>query len=108
MTREELIAICEKATVPQSKWWDRDSAGAIQQMGMAWALLKAGCEFRVIKEDNATDIEKVSNTITDEKTIWIDITYKGFRAFEGGDEEMTTFCLPTKERLKQVDGDDWY
>ena len=52
MTREELIAICEKATVPQSKWWDRDSAGAIQQMGMAWALLKAGCEFRVIKEDN--------------------------------------------------------
>lgn len=32
-TREELISICERAIVPQSKWWDRDSEQAQAGVG---------------------------------------------------------------------------
>ena len=50
--REELVALCERARVPQDKWQNRDSERAQRQIGEAWVLLSAGCEFKIcITED---------------------------------------------------------
>ena len=102
MTTEELIKLCEAAVVPVEKWADRDSAHAQKQAGKALALLRAGCEWSLSE-----------NPRTDEKTIWIEITYPGFNAFEWGradrdywEEEL--FYIPTTERLAACEGQDWY
>lgn len=107
-TREELIKICEKAIVPESKWSDRDSASSIRQVGDCWALLKAGCDFEVRTKENT---EKDSNCITDEDTIWVDFFFNGFQRFEYGedvDKEEKTNYLPTPKRLSEIKGKDWY
>ncbi|VXC06823.1 hypothetical protein [Aeromicrobium sp. 9AM] len=103
-TREDLIAICEKAIVPESDWSDRDSQRSQVKIGQAWALLKAGCDWHL-----ADDPE------TDARTIWIEIYSQGFNWFEGGydgrDDEFLTrdlFYLPTPGRLIKADGKDWY
>ena len=99
-TREELIQICERAVVPQDQWNDRDCADAHYQLGKAWALLKAGCNFTVKVED---------------ETIWVTFTVYGFRCFEYADkEEYEAFAdkescyLPTVSRLEERNGKDWY
>lgn len=52
LTREDLIAICERAIVPQDHWRNRDSASAQLGVGAALVLLKAGCKFVVLTADN--------------------------------------------------------
>lgn len=102
-TRDELIAICVMAVVPESEWRNRDSEMAQVQLGSAWALLRAGCDFRVIVQEG--------HIATNHETIWIEVTSKGFNYFEwGGSESMNeeTFYLPTPERLDKVRGKDWY
>jgi hypothetical protein len=99
-TREELIAICEKAIVPEKHWLDRDSYSSQKQVGECWALLKAGCKFKILTE---------GNLITDDQTIWVETEADGFEAFEyGGTEyrERETHYLPTEKRLKRKG--DWY
>lgn len=113
-SREDLIKLCEKAIVNEAKWQDRDSQGAVSQVGVCWALLKAGCEFRVLtKADN-----QIACCITNENTVWIEICSKGFNWFEHcGDPsdpdskiymEDETFYLPTESRIKTTKGEDWY
>jgi hypothetical protein len=102
-TREELADICSRAFMPEAVWRNRDSSSAQRQVGEALALLKAGCEFRVC--DSAQD----EPCITNEKTIWLEISFKGFRYFdEGANPEVDTFYLPTPERLQETAGRDWY
>lgn len=102
-TREELIVICEQATVPETGWHDRDSYEAQFQVGECWALLRAGCEF---------DIHGVeSDPATDDQTIWLTTWGKGFSYFENhesGDDpraykEDELHYLPTPERLAKVE-----
>lgn len=107
-TREELVAICERAVVPVEKWRDRDSASAQQGVGLAYVMLKAGAEFTI-----APARVGVSGCFTDDSTIWIDLEWPGFQAFEYEranrhywDDE--TVYLPTPERLDRADGGDWY
>lgn len=100
-TREELIALIDRATVPQDQWRDRDSAGAQRQMGEGRALLLAGCDF-VICDD------KDEYTKSDAETWWIDITYKGFDYFEIGELSTDTLYIPTAKRLADRAGKDWY
>lgn len=102
-TREDLIAICEKAVVPVDKWRNRDSASAQTQLGKCWALLSAGADFTVSQ----------TGTSTGGRTIWLDIEWPGFKAFEYGSAdrdvwESGTFYLPTPARLAEADGKDWY
>ncbi|MFL0172458.1 hypothetical protein [Mycobacterium sp. SMC-13] len=101
-TREELLGICRDGFVPQEKWNDRDSARAQMQLGQAYALLSAGCDYSVRPE---------------RETLWVRIEYRGFDWFEGGydyDEprdaylDHNEFYLPTRERLTQNAGSDWY
>jgi hypothetical protein len=95
-TREDLLAICECAFVQQEHWYNRDSASAQRQLGEAYALLKAGCEFWIGSD-------------TDIRTIWVVITSEGFahKDYDGG-LDTEHFYLPTRERLAQSDGKDWY
>lgn len=101
--REELIEVCERAFVREAEWSDRDSARAQMQLGQAYALLKAGCNYFITKIERGT--------------IWVTITYKGFNWFEGSldgpdhrDElkDDESFYLPTVERLDRANGGDWY
>jgi len=103
ITREELIALCERGRVPQKDWSNRDSAEAQSQLGVAWALLSAGCEF---------EIERVPGRLnSDDKTWWVSITYEGFAFHESGrsqDRDVDSFYIPTAMRLDRVAGKDWY
>lgn len=101
-TREELIAICEKSTIAEKDWRNRDSSDAQRQLGEAWALLKAGCDFY---------IRRSGDCASNESTIWIEIEFNGFNFFEYGSEsskESETYYLPTESRLESAKGKDWY
>lgn len=99
-TREELVAICERAVVPVGKWRNRDSSSAQEGVGRVWALLKAGAEFSILDRGRLA---------TDERTIWIEVDWPGFAHFEyGGHDESDTFYLPTPARLDAANGGDWY
>lgn len=101
-TREELIGLCEKASVQEHDWSNRDSAEAQMQIGKCLMLLKAGCEFVIWTEGD----EDADTCITDEDTIWVNIKFKGFAFFEGDMEEKEHFYIPTKKRVGE--GGDWY
>src|SRR5258705_8782759 len=73
-TRKELIDICEKSIVNQSKWENRDSASNHINVGKCWTLLKSGCKFEIATKEK----EFISNCITDNDTIWIQFWVKDF------------------------------
>jgi hypothetical protein len=102
-SREQLVDLCERAVVPMSRWYNRDSSRAQSQIGEAWVLLRAGAPFYVIRQGHLA---------TDERTIWVLVEWKGFSAFELGLEEGgmddATFYIPTEERLASAAGGDWY
>lgn len=112
-TREELVAICERAMVPQDKWNDHGSCSAQIGVGAALVLLKAGCKFDVLTADNQKG--ERAPLITNEKTIWIRFWVHNFMWFEIGDEDdpdgfkhENMICLPTPEHLDEAQGNDWY
>ena len=102
-TRDDLLALCRDAFLPQEKWTDRDTARCQQQLGEAYALLMAGCDFSARPGHRGLMID-------------IRIEFRGFNWFEGGfdyeDRDMylshEDFYLPTRERLDAVNGGDWY
>lgn len=102
LTREDLIALCERAVVNVGKWHDRDSAHAQEQIGTAWALLNAGCEWALSTDPRS-----------DNRTVWVKITYPSFHAFEEGPDDRDhwnteLFYIPTGARLDATTGKDWY
>ncbi len=105
--RTELIAICEAAVVPVSKWGDRDSPSTHEQLGLCWVLLKAGCGFRILTQENSSPD---SRCITDDRTIWLEIEWPTFSTFEWGKGHETdkVFYLPTRKRMEGNAGRDWY
>lgn len=106
ISRDELVALCEAGIVPEEKWSNRDSYSSQTKLGMAWALLKAGCDFKVLYADPESPSWSLG---TDEDTIWIEIYSKGFHYFEWGEgKEEDTFYIPTRKRLKSRKGRDWY
>lgn len=110
VTREDLIALCEAAIVHESKWADRDSASAHAQLGELWALLKAGCEYRI------RDAKKDGDCRTDDRTIWLDVLTEGFRAHEYAENakerreyrDSETYYMPQPGRIDFKNGSDWY
>jgi hypothetical protein len=118
-TREQLIAICERAIVPQEKWNDRDSESAQKNVGRVWQLLKCGCEFLILTKDNCTAYQP-----SDDETWQIHFWVHNFMWFENGgiddadnpkkgylsdsNGQPLFFYLPTEETLKRANGNDWY
>jgi hypothetical protein len=95
LDRDALIAICERAFVPEDRWRDRDSSAAQRQLGECYALLRAGCY--------------VLGTRVERDAIWVTIEYRGFGHFDyDGALDDDRFYLPTPERLDRADGGDWY
>lgn len=97
-TRDELIELCIRGSVPQDRWRDRDSAGAQRQLGECLALLAAGCDFTCGRRN-------------DDRTWWVDIWFKGFDFFEWGSDkgfDSDHFYVPTDKRLTENAGKDWY
>jgi hypothetical protein len=102
VSREDLIDLCRDGIVPQSKWLNRDSAGAQRQLGEAWALLSAGCNYRVLREGRG-------GLDTNDRTIWLQIESEGFayRDYDGP-LDSETYYIPTRKRLNDNLGSDWY
>lgn len=100
-SREDLLNICQRASVPHQKWYDRDSADAQRQVGECLMLLRAGCKFTIMKD-------KKDSLCTNERTIWVKVFFPGFATFEGGNMCNDTFYLPTRKRLEEANGGDWY
>jgi hypothetical protein len=94
-TREEFIALIDRASVPESEWHDRDSASAQIQLGKARMLLLAGCEY-TIDPGKAHDCW------------WLEFTVHDFGYFETGDLGWESAYIPTAERLDKAKGEDWY
>lgn len=98
MMREDLILLCERASVPQKRWSNRDSADAQMQVGQCLMLLRAGCQFSEPDDPKPT-----------ESIIWVDIEYEGFAFHDRvGPKDSEIFYIPTEERLREVNGGDWY
>lgn len=102
-----LIGLCRRGLVPQSKWSNRDSASSQIKIAKAGALLAAGCEFEIRR----TAKYERDGCVSDDRMWWVDITWRGFDAFEYGMDEgasLDTFYIPTQARLDEVAGADWY
>ena len=99
LTREYLIDLCERSIVPVEKWYNRDTPHTQEKVGLAWVLLKSGCEWRAAKDPKS-----------DKNTIWIEIFHPDFRTFEEDRDyrEKCLFYLPTESRLERSKGGDWY
>lgn len=105
MLHEELIRICEDAIVQREQWRDRDTPETQHQVGVCWALLRAGCSYRVRAAPECWG----DSCVTDDETIWLEITAPNFGTFDwGGSPETETFYLPTRSRLEERRGQDWY
>lgn len=104
-TRADLIEICERAIVSHDKWANRDTPGAQEGVGKAWALLKAGCDFRVLYPAG----ERGEICVTNDQTIWLKITHASFDTFDyGAEHEDELVYLPTPKRIDAREGRDWY
>lgn len=114
LIREELVAICEAAIVPETDWYDRDSAMAHRQVGECWAQLSAGCEFEVHGSKRAGTRD--DDMYTTRNTIWLTVWAEGFQFHESHEpddpprlcKDENTYYLPTRKRLKAAGGKDWY
>lgn len=100
-TREILIGLCEDAFTPMKSWFDRDSYTAHSQLGVALALLKCEVPFR-IKEYDA-------------KVVWVEFfDIEGFQHHECAEHEgdqyydTETAYIPTRHRIEEAEGKDWY
>ena len=94
MDRQTLIELCEKSTVHESKWGNRDSHSAQKNIGEAWALLRAGCEYEIYEKNH--------------KVYHLKIYSKGFMYFEGGNTEVDFYYIPTEKRINDSIDGDWY
>lgn len=90
-----MIDLCQRASVPESEWRDRDSEGAQRQVGECLMLLRAGCKFEV---DPKVEYGSYS----------LEIWSKGFQYFEIHEMRSDFFYVPTAERLAGAAGKDWY
>ncbi len=103
-TREELIELCEAAIVPQGSWSNDRSADAQQDVGGAWALLRARCFFRILTEP---DPLTGGLCVTDACTIWLDFTPSDVDGPYVTDEGDEVFYVPTGACLAAAKGGDW-
>lgn len=100
--RQDLIKLCEDGIVSCKKWGNRDTSDAQRQLGEAWALLKAGCDFEILQEKDGLN--------TSDKTVWVKIRFTDFSGFENGypNNAADIFYLPTIARLTENKNSDWY
>jgi len=101
--RKMLIDLCERSIVNVKSWANRDTHYTQEKIGTLWALLKAGCEFRIMDRESDGELK------TNDQMIWIEVSeIPGFNYMDAGGAKATeTFYLPTPKRLAERSG-DWY
>ncbi|MBD2503916.1 hypothetical protein [Anabaena azotica] len=92
-TREELIALCQRAIVKESNWRNRDSFLSQENIGRCWALLQADCQYEIVENSRTWDLE---------------FEVRGFQYFEIGEIEIVSGYIPKQELLDAKSGNDWY
>lgn len=101
LSRDVLVQLCKDGLVPQALWSNRDSSSAQIKLATAGALLQSGCDYTILREPGGLN--------TDAQTIWLRIEWEGFGYFDyDGGLDSDTFYLPTRARLNEVAGKDWY
>ena len=127
MKREELIQICKDAVVPYTKWRNRDSYAAQVNIASIYQGLCAGInyiltgerydaiwiEFEEPTEDQINDLSKYNLGIDSREDYLAGFSEDDDpEMFDGNGIDWTDSYkggyLPTPERLKQVNGGDWY
>jgi len=98
-TEEDLIQICRDAVVPYQKWNDRDSYSAQVNVASIYEGLTGGVPY-TYKIDNRT-IGIYFKKPTPEMFDGYGIDWNSDSNYFGG-------YLPTPDRLKEADGEDWY
>jgi len=106
-SRENLIAICDAAIVPE-EFWDNPRTPQTQKMvGILWAQLRAGCEFTVHVEA----VDEFDCFVSDDQTIWLDVESIELKMHEKHldkkHKRIELFYLPTPKRLRECSGRDW-
>ena len=125
-TREELIEICKNSIVHHTKWNDRDSHIAQCEINSIHEGLTAGFDFKIDKEtdDETIWISFVNidfNKIDNGESLEINDVEDYFRdcdpeyeteMFEGYGIDFksnyTRGFMPTRKKLNDSDGEDWY
>lgn len=98
ITREGLIKLCDDGVVFEANWSNRDSSSAQMQLAQCRALLAAQCEFFAHLDERGRTWDVV-------------IEYRGFNYFEYGTDvglDDKRFYVPTRQRLDDNKGEDWY
>lgn len=126
-SREELIELCKESIVPCSKWNDRDSYSAQQKVQLIFEGLTGGVEYTYNIEGKTIWIDfEPATTVQKDNMSYIEIDSRdnycewylseyveefSGKMFEGGWVDWNKNnhgYLPTKEKLEEVDGEDWY
>jgi len=126
-TRDELISICEDGVVKWQDWGDRDSYMAQVQLSDIYSLLRVGAEYDCQVENDRTiwiDFHNVTNEMIDDaKNYRLDYDDRekyleehdyDYEMFDGKgldikyDRTEYSGYMPTRTRLKETQGGDWY
>lgn len=134
MERSELIQLCKDAVVHHTKWNDRDSYLAQKSIESIYEGLTAGLNFRVVTKKIDKDYHSDERTLIIEfiqpidhsklqKAEYLEISTREdyFRDCDpdyetemfGGEgidfwSSYTQTYMPTRKRLIESNGDDWY
>ena len=135
MTREDLIKLCEDAVVPCSKWDNRDSYSAQVNIQDAYKGLTGGVPYKYDIEYGYTHTVSGYISIVFEKPTreqrkafkhleidsledhidWHEEQYgedSGYEMFDSHPmnwkDDYLSVYIPTRERLIEANGNDWY
>ena len=129
MTREDLIKLCEDAVVPCSKWDNRDSYSAQVNIQDAYKGLTGGVPYKYTIEDYGIisiafeqptkeqrkafkhlEIDSLEDYIDwHEEQYGKDSRYEMFDSHPvNWKENYLSAYIPTRERLIEANGNDWY
>jgi len=135
INRDELISICEDAIVPWQNWQNRDSGSSQYLVTDIYSLLKAGCDYEVTIENGETiwitfidvtydivrdaidnynlycdDIDEYKEANPEDEMFYgygLSLGEISVKNINDGNYHLSGY-LPTRKRLKESDGEDWY
>jgi hypothetical protein len=122
MNKDDLIQLCIDSYVPFTSWSNRDSYSAQQNVKNIYQLLKAGAPYTFSIEGDTIQIEfsNVYQFFDVIETISFNIDSREDYLEENPDDEMFDGSsiydcgdafygyLPTRKRLDNSHGGDWY
>lgn len=100
--RDKLIARCEESLVAMEVWRSRNSSSAMRNVGALWALLKAGCPFKLINPRGYHGEEPG-------QVFFIRVYFRGNDLYEtrGRVVDSELYYLPSKEKIQHMPENDW-